>query len=153
MYAPVRHRAPARGFTLIEVLLVVVIIGAMASIAIPGLSRTIRQERVRKIQVEVASDLEFAFAAAARSEVPITVTYSSSTSALSIANRVTGTVLRTRYLGRAGDFSLTGVTLSPSAGMVIFPMGISNSTLSITLTNGNYSRTVSVTRAGQVTKS
>ena len=154
----ITHRRPGRrpwrdGFTAIEMIIVVVIIGLMAAAVMPRISRVVAEERIRKLQAVVASDVELAFALAQREHKPITLTYNTSTNVLSITDRVSSTVLKTRYLGQNATFSTTAVTFAPSAGITIFPMGLATAALTVTVTNGNYTRTVTATRAGQVTKS
>ncbi|MBW7935036.1 MAG: GspH/FimT family pseudopilin, partial [Gemmatimonadaceae bacterium] len=140
-------------FTAIELLLVVVVIGVMAAAVMPRISRIVAEERIRKLQGAVAADLELAFALANREHKPVTVTYNTSTKVLSLTDRATSTALKTRYLGQSGSFSPTAVTFSPSGGITIFPMGLATAALTVTVTNGNYTRTITVTRAGLVTKS
>jgi prepilin-type N-terminal cleavage/methylation domain-containing protein len=142
-----------RGFTAVELLIVVTIIGLMAVAAMPRISRVVAEQRIRKLQEVVATDLERAFAMARRERKPITIMYNTSTYVLTVADRASGTALFTDYIGRFDDMSTTSVTFSPSAGITIFPMGLSTAALTITLTNATYTRTVSVTRAGQVTRS
>jgi hypothetical protein len=72
---------------------------------------------------------------------------------LSITDRVSNTVLKTRYLGQNANLSTTAVTFSPSGGITIFPMGLATAAVTVTVTNGTFTRTVSATRAGLVTKS
>ena len=154
MIHPIPHRRARRdGFTAIEMIIVVVIIGLMATAAMPRISRLVAETRIRKLQEVVASDLELAFASAQREHKPVTVTFSTSTQVLSITDRVTGTVLKTRYLGQNTSMSTTAVTFSPSAGITIFPMDLATAALTVTVTNGAFTRTVTATRAGQVTKS
>lgn len=152
------HRRPGPrpwrdGFTAIEMIIVVVIIGLMATVSMPRISRLVAETRIRKLQEIVASDIEVAFASAQREHKPITVTYSTSTQVMSITDRVSGTVLKTRYLGQNTSMSTTAVTFSPSGGITIFPMGLATGTLTVTVSNGAYTRTITATRAGQVTKS
>lgn len=147
-----RHERRA-GFTAVELLIVVTIIGLMAVAAMPRISRVVAEQRIRKLQEVVATDIERAFALARRERKPITVTYNTSTFVLTVADRASGTALFTDYIGRFDDMSTTSVSFSPSAGITIFPMGLSTAAMTITLTNATYTRTVSVTRAGQVTRS
>lgn len=154
MTGSVSHGGLRRGgFTAIEMIIVVVIIGIMAAASMPRISRIVGEERIRKLQGAVASDLEVAFALAQREHKPITITYSTSTQVLSITDRISGTVLKTHYLGQNASFSTTAVTFTPTAGVTIFPMGLATAALTVTVTNGNFTRTVTATRAGQVTKS
>lgn len=140
------------GFTAIEMLIVVTIIGLMAAAVMPRISRVVAESRIRALQGAVAGELELAFALAQREHKPVTVTYNTTTQVLSITDRVSSTVLKTQYLGRAQFESATAATFSPSGGITIFPMGIATAAVTVTLTNGQYTRTVTATRAGQVTK-
>ncbi len=141
------------GFSAIEIIIVLVIIGLVASFAMPRISTTVAADRVRRAQFVVGSQVELAFQYAARTRKPVTVTLNSSTKVLTIADRASGTAYKTMNLSQSGPWSLTAATMSPSGGITIFPTGISSSALTITLTNNAYSRTVSATIAGQVSKS
>jgi prepilin-type N-terminal cleavage/methylation domain-containing protein len=141
-----------RGFSAIELIIVVVIIGLMAAASMPRISRQVAETRIRKLQDAVATDIERGFALAMRQHKPVTITYNTSTFVLAITDRASGTVLYQNYIGRFDDMSTTAVTFSPSAGITIFPPGLSNAALTITLTNVSYTRTISATRAGLVTK-
>jgi len=154
MTGSVSHGGSRRGgFTAIEMLIVVVIIGIMAASTMPRISRIVGEERIRKLQGAVASDLEVAFALAQREHKPITITYDASAQVLSITDRISGTVLKTRYLGQNSTFSTTAVSFTPTAGVTIFPMGLATAAVTVTVTNGTFTRTVTATRAGQVSKS
>ncbi|MBI2408547.1 MAG: type II secretion system protein [Gemmatimonadetes bacterium] len=148
-----QRRTTRGGFTAIEMVIAMVIIGLMASAIMPRISRIVAEERIRKLQAAVATDFELAFALASRERKPVTVTYSTSTQVLAITDRATSTVLKTRYLGQNQSSSTTAVTFSPSGGITIFPAGLATAAVTVTVSNGNFTRTVMVTRAGQVTKS
>lgn len=146
-------RRGRRGFSAIELIITMVIIGLLSVIALPRISTTVARDRVRRAQFVVGSQVEFAFQIAARIRKPVTVTLNSSTGVLTIADRASGTPYKQMDLSQSGPYSLTAVSVSPSAGITIFPTGISSSALTITLTNNGYDRTVTATVAGQVTKS
>lgn len=147
------RRRPRGGFTAIEMLIVVVVIGIMAAAVMPRISRIVAEERVRKLQGAVAVDLELAFALANRERKPVTVTYNTSTSVLEVKDRATNTVLKSHYLGQNQGLSATAVSFSPTAGITIFPNGLATAAVTVLLINGEYIRRVAVTRAGLVTKS
>jgi prepilin-type N-terminal cleavage/methylation domain-containing protein len=152
--ATVKRRTVIRwGFSAIELMIVVTIIGLMAVAAMPRISRVVGEQRIRKLQDAVAGDVERAFALANREHKPVTLTYNTSTFTMAITDRASGTVLYSNYIGRFDDMSTTAVTFSPTAGITIFPMGLATSRVDITLTNATFTRTVSATRAGLVVKS
>ncbi|MDA1080879.1 MAG: prepilin-type N-terminal cleavage/methylation domain-containing protein [Gemmatimonadetes bacterium] len=151
--ANVREIERKRGFTAIEIVIVLVIVGLVASFAMPRISTTVARDRVGRAQFVVGSQIELAFQYAARTRKPVTVTLNSSTRVLTIADRASGTPFKTLNLSQSGPYALTGATISPSAGVTIFPTGISTGAVTITLSNNAYSRTVGATIAGQVTKS
>lgn len=154
MTRPTSRRCSVRaGFTAIEMMIVMAIVGVMVAAVMPRISRIVAEERIRKLQAVIGADIELAFALANRERKPITLTYSTSTQVLSITERATGTVLKTRYLGQSGTFSATAVTFSPSAGITIFPAGLATAAVTVTVSNGDYTRTIAATRAGLVTKS
>lgn len=148
-----RMRGARGGFTAIELMIVVTIIGIMAVAIMPRISRVVAEQRIRKLQEVVATDLERAFALANREHKPITVTYSTTTFTITIADRASGTALFTDYIGRFDDMSTTSVTVTPSGGITIFPMGLASGSMTVSLVNATYTRTVTISRAGQVTKS
>jgi len=149
-----RRRGGRRGgFTAIEILIVVVIVGLVASFAVPSIATTVARDRVRRAQFVVAAQVELAFQYAARTRKPVTITLDASSGAFTIADRSSGTVYKAMNLSRTGAWALTAATISPSAGVTIFPTGIASAALTITLSNNAYSKTVSATIAGQVTKS
>lgn len=138
---------------MVELLIVVVIIGLMAAAAMPRISRVVADERIRKLQAAVATDIERGFALAMRQHKPVAITFNAATSVLSITDRGSNTVLYSNYIGRSGELSTTAVTFQPSGGITVFPMGLADSALTIRFTNATFTRTISATRAGLVTKS
>lgn len=140
------------GFSAIELIITMVIIGLLSVIALPLISTTVARDRVRRAQFVVASQVEFAFQIAARVRKPVTVALNSSAGVLTIADRSSGTAYKTMDLSQSGPYSLTAAAIAPSAGITIFPTGIASSALTITLANNSYNRTVTATVAGQVTK-
>ena len=147
-----RSSVRTRGFTAIEILIVLVIIGLVSSFAMPRISVTVARDRVRRAQYIVAADVERAFQYAARTRKPITITLNSTTKVLTVADRSSGTAYYQRDLSQTGTWALTAATVSPTTGITIFPTGISSAALTITLSNNAYSRTVTATIAGQVIK-
>ena len=132
------------GFTLIETIIAIVIIGLILGAGLPAFSRTLRVGRVNSAAQVVSGDLDRAFATAARQRKPVRITWNNSAMQYTLTNRTSGTVLLTRPLGTAGATSVT-FSVSP---LDIFPGGFASAALTVTLAEQDYTRHVRMTRAG-----
>lgn len=133
-----------RGFTLIELMIVVVIVGLLLSIAVPNVGRQISTDRANRAAAVILGMLDEAGQLAVRRRAPVTVTLSSGV--VFVRDRATNTVLRQRTFG-GNDMKAT-VAFSPNAGITIFPNGRANSALRVSVTGGNASAVVSRTATG-----
>jgi type II secretory pathway pseudopilin PulG len=134
---------------MLEMLVVMIIIGIAAAIAVPATARIIRHERVNRAAQVVTSDLQNGFALAGRMRAPVRLTFYPSTKNYVFTDRATGVVLQSRFLSTGTDYSVT--SLASTANTVdILPNGIGSTSFVVTLTNGNYSRRVNATSAGFV---
>jgi len=141
-----------RGFTTIELLIVIVIAGVTAIAALPMIGRTVANERARRGSTEVSNFLEYAFAVAARTDKPVALTYTSSTGLLTLTDRVTSTTIRQMLLKQGSTYQFQSVTFSPNAAVTIFPSGMSSSAITITVAGmtGALTRTITASQAGQI---
>ncbi len=139
------------GFTLTELMMVVVVLGILAAMATPRFYRTVNRSKVNEAAGVVAADLEQAVTLAARRRKPMQLTLSSSTS-YTIRDRATApadTARLTRVLTRAGDQGVESITFSRSP-VQIFPNGTTDGGLTVTLSGAGLTRTVTLSAAGQV---
>jgi prepilin-type N-terminal cleavage/methylation domain-containing protein len=136
------------GFTLIEMLIVVSVIGIGLIIGVPRVRAMIMRQQIDRTAQIVASDIRAAFTSAARGRVPVRIVFSPSTTIYAITNRVTGDTILRRDFGN-GDLRVAGVTGS-IATMDVFPNGIATGADTITIAGTGYSRTISVSRVGFV---
>lgn len=139
----------SRGYTMIELALVISIAGLIAAIALPTFARGLRGSRASAAATVVQADLELAFSYAARQRRPVRVNWNAASMTYTVADRSTGTVFVTRRLGSTGDYTLSEVSFSANP-VDIFPGGVASGALTITLTGGSSTRTVMMTRAGLV---
>ena len=144
---PIAPRWPRVGFSLIELLVVVALIGILAALSAGPVGRQIAQDRVRRSAMVVEGLLTEASELAVRRRLPTTVTLSGS--AIQIRDRASNTILRQRNFGPTFDLKAT-VAFSPAAGITIFPNGRANAGLRISLSGSGYSTVVSRTATGIV---
>lgn len=142
-------RAPRAGFTLVELIIVVVVLGIAAAFATPQISRFIRHDRVNRAAMVIKSDLQNTFAVAGRQRTPVRFVANNAAHTYTISDRTTGTVIRTRDFGATSEYGLTALVFSPTT-LDVFPNGVSSAAITTTVTGGDYSRTVTATTAGFV---
>ncbi|HVH66955.1 MAG TPA: GspH/FimT family pseudopilin [Gemmatimonadales bacterium] len=138
-----------RGFTMLELLIVIIIFSMLTLAAFPTISRVTAHSRVNQAASVVAQDLGQAISDAVRHRKPVRLARGADMTSITLSDRATGTVLSTRALGTVDAFKLDSVSLSVTP-VDIFPNGFTSSPLTVTLWSGGYSRQVTMSRAGWV---
>ena len=139
-----------KGFSIFELLIVVVILGVLATMTGPAMSRIVRHQRVNRAATVIASDMQNAFAVAARQREPVRIQADAATRSYQFVDRKTGTVLRIRtFYGDTSEYRLTSLVFS-SATLDVFPNGVSSAADTIDLANGDYAKRITVSTAGFV---
>jgi prepilin-type N-terminal cleavage/methylation domain-containing protein len=136
------------GFTLLEAIVTIVMIGLMASFLTPRISTSLQHARVNRAANTIATDLELAFAMAARERQPVRLTTTGATT-YTISDRIGGTVRATRNLGATSEFRLDTLSFAP-ATIDVFPTGVSTAALTVVVTLNGYTRQVTMSRGGQI---
>ncbi|MEE8251918.1 MAG: GspH/FimT family pseudopilin [Gemmatimonadales bacterium] len=144
-----RIAASVTGYSLVEILVVLVISLILITVAFPRLRPGLVRAKVNSAANVVASDLQYAQVLAVRRRRPVALIVAASTRQYVIRDRETGDTLRTRNLGQDTEYGIEVLTASPSSNEM-FPNGLARTTMELTLTLQDYSRTVKLTRAGQV---
>ena len=137
-----------KGFTLFELLIVVVILGIAATMMGPAMSRIVRHQRVNRASMIIVSDLQNAFAVAARQREPVRVQADAASRSYQFVDRKTGAVLRIRaFYGDTSEYKLSTLVFTPTT-FDVFPNGVSSSPVTIDLANGDYLRHITASTAG-----
>jgi type IV fimbrial biogenesis protein FimT len=141
-------RRPA-GFTLIEIMLAIAIMSIMMVVGLRSVGSQMTHSRVNHAAQAVSADLQLAMSEAASRRRPVRLQFDASSLSYQIKDRVAGTTYHQRQLGAAGAYGLQTATFSSSA-VDFYPTGFASGALTVTLGIGDYARTVTMTRAGQV---
>jgi prepilin-type N-terminal cleavage/methylation domain-containing protein len=142
--------ANRKGFSLVEILLTVVVLGIMTMIALPKVNTFITHMRVKRATALVAADLEQALALAGRQRKPVRIDCTCASQIYTVADRSGGTARLTRALGADPDYRLTTLTFSVTP-VDVFPSGVTSANpLTVTVGEGGYTRQITLSSAGQV---
>jgi type II secretion system protein H len=137
------------GFTLLEITLVVVVLGVVASIAMPRVSQATTAHRVNQAANVLVADLELANAMAAQRRIPLELRVDSAWRGLTLVMRDSGKVVRQRALGTESEWKIESVVATPPR-VVLYPGGTVSSAFQVVLRAGGHNRTVTMSRAGLV---
>jgi prepilin-type N-terminal cleavage/methylation domain-containing protein len=138
------------GFTIMELLAVLVIGSIMLAVVSPNVSRSLTQSRVKRAAAVVAGDLQMAQTVAARQRAPVRVTVQTHSRIVRVHRGTSpDTVFTERRLDSTSEYPLSALTGSVGS-ITIFPNGVASGPLTLTLQAGPDTRIVTMNRAGQV---
>ena len=145
-----RAGRPRAGFTMVEILAVVIIFGVLATAAMPKVQGVMRTSRVNAAAAIVAGDLTHAFTLSARSRRPVRLTCDESATGYTITDRDNAAeVMVTRSIGANKDMKIRSGSCSvPSIDF--FPNGLASGEFEMTLVSDGTGRLVKMTRVGKV---
>jgi prepilin-type N-terminal cleavage/methylation domain-containing protein len=149
------HPRTRRGFTMIEMLVVFVVFGAVMLVSVRRVGDTLRRDRTAKVAAIDGSDVEQAFAIAARQRVPVRMKFSRVNKTFQIVDRNTPTLIyKKRSFATSGEYGLDSIQ-SNHDNIDIMPNGLATDSLHLDLfvkTTGGawYTKTVYASKGGLV---
>ena len=141
-------RAAARGFTLIELMVVVTLVAILTTVAAPSISQQIANFRVRSAADGIVNGLNIARAEAARRNSPAAFTLNSGGAGWSVAQVSPATAIQSRGNGDTSRLTVTSST--GSLAVTFLPTGIVNTTAPPRLEQITISSTVPNTNSRQI---
>ena len=139
-----------RGFSLFEAIMVLLIVATVVGALTPAVVRQISHARVNRAASSVAADLFLAQSLAGRQHLPVIFTIDSTNKITTISQPPpANTTLLSRHYGTDSDFHLAQFAASPGS-IEVYPNSSGSSTITVTVSDGSYSRQVKMTRAGFV---
>lgn len=139
----------ARGMTMIELLVVVVLIGILLLGTVPRLGQMLRSSRVDRAAGLVALTLERSFTLASRQRRPVTVSCDCVNQAIEIRDEATGTLYQRRAFGPDTEYQIDSLLLS-EASVTVSPSGVATLPLTVTIAAGPSNRQITMSSAGLV---
>lgn len=148
---PSWRRVLSGGFSLVEILVAITIIGIFAALSIPRVSKVTNQTKVQRAAQALQMEVQQAFAIAGRNRAPITIRWDASSTQLRVTDLAGSTVYRRLGVGSGGGYGLTSseVSVVPST-LTVFPSGLAADTLVINVARTGYTRRIWVSRSGIV---
>ncbi|HUQ18655.1 MAG TPA: prepilin-type N-terminal cleavage/methylation domain-containing protein [Gemmatimonadaceae bacterium] len=144
-HSPRFRRRP--GFSMIEMVLVLIVVGLLVRITVVKTSRIMRHERVNRAAQVMVQDLQNGFAMAGRQRAPVRLTFTPSTKTYVFSDRASGTVYQTRVMDSRTEFQLS--TMTPSVNTIdVLPNGIGSTAFNVVVGLGDYSKKVTASSAG-----
>jgi prepilin-type N-terminal cleavage/methylation domain-containing protein len=149
---PERRDAGWLGFSLIEMLIVLSVLGILLAMSIPKVANQVEHSRVNNATAMVVSDLQRAVSVAQRARQPMTFEFDSLTNSYSLRRRDGTTVDQRRFaFGKdtRDDFRNVMLRVTPVRADFL-PDGTVGNKLTVSVSTGSYQHQITVSRGGLV---
>jgi type II secretion system protein H len=142
------------GFTLIETLMVMIVVGIVATMVMPSFAGMGTSARANGAATVVMSDLQRAFSTATKNKRPVRVTFNTTAKTITFTDRNTSTVIWTRNLSgsTANELAVGTLSVTPTSSnpLDIYPNGVASAAITVGVVIGSQTRRVAMTRVGHV---
>jgi prepilin-type N-terminal cleavage/methylation domain-containing protein len=145
-----RAKGRRDGFTMLELLISMIIIGIVVATVVPNVGRSMSETRVQRASSVIAGDVQRAFSLAAQRRVPVKIRIDTAGKTFAVMNRAGDTTYVSTVYNSSSDIGLTRLEASLTT-IYIFPNGLASNGFNITANAaGNNRRRITVSRAGQI---
>jgi prepilin-type N-terminal cleavage/methylation domain-containing protein len=138
------------GFTMLELLTVMVIVGLLGAMSAGRIHDIMIQQRVYRAATVVQTNVQSAWAIAGRNSRPVRIAWDASKLQLDVTDRAGTTFYRRAGLGRDPYGLASGAVSFSRTPVEVYPNGLANDTLLITISQEGVTKRIWVSRAGQV---
>ena len=140
-----------RGFTIVELFTVLVIMGVVGVLSIARFTQYIAHERVNKAAVGLADDLRMAFAVPGRIRRPVRIWCDTAKMQMVVTDRGQNTTYRKTAFGSRYNLKSSNVSYYPSSAWIeIYPDGFASDTMVVTVSSNGFSKSLKVMKGGMV---
>ncbi len=144
-------RLKRAGFSMLELLVVLVITGVVTGLSMSRFSAYLAHERIAKAAIGIADDLRMAFAIPGRIRRPVRIWCDTTKMQMTVTDRAQSTTYRKTAFGSRYNLNSANVAYYPSSAWVeIFPNGFASDTMVITLSSSGYTERIKVSKGGMV---
>lgn len=145
-----RSGTSPRGFTILELLIVVTMIGLLALVSFGKTSAILTGWRVTRASQALAEELQSGFAVVGRNRKPMTITLDTVKMELRLSDR-NGVVYRRRNFGPSSPYRIERKDLTASRYSVeVYPPGLAADSLSFVIHRLGTARRIRMLRGGLV---
>ena len=129
--------------------MVLLIIATVVGALTPSVVRQITHARINRATRVIAADFYLAQSTASRTRKPVSLTVDSAARTVTMIDTQSAAQLAARQFGTTSEFKLKQLYSVP-ATIIVFPSGMMNASVSVTVGDPSYRRYINVSRAGQI---
>jgi prepilin-type N-terminal cleavage/methylation domain-containing protein len=142
---------PRAGFTMLEMIVVLLLVGIVMVTAMPRISNTLARNPVKGAATAISVDLRRAQSMAGRQRKPIRVSIDTVNKVIRLRDYTTSTTVYgdPRYFNNRSETPLQSLATNDTL-VLVYPNGTTDGAVTITATVGTQQRTITMTRAGLI---
>jgi prepilin-type N-terminal cleavage/methylation domain-containing protein len=138
------------GFTLLELMVTIVILGIVIATVAPAVSRSLAKTRVQRASSVMVTDIQRAFSLAAQRRVPVRISVDTVNRAFYVRNVARDTVYLRNFYNASSELALSALRANDTT-IIVFPNGMAENGFTVTVVAGpDNSRLITASKGGQV---